>query len=231
MRHLKLFEAYFDNKKFGMSAFAHDLTAYYEKYNQQVLARWGSEDKDAVVAAEWEYKNRWSWEGKEGALLSFLMDCAENGRVIKGRFGKLEKERTNYQRACFYNSLAYVRQFQKSQPGLELAYGYVVPQKTFSDIEGMSKVEVKDYHRVLIEVTQHAFLVKDGMIIDPTYAEEVEPEDHYFYDICPKSDWQNFRFKDNDKNFDAEDFADYIDMQTKNCQEIKYEMLRKAYLK
>lgn len=56
--------------------------------------------------------------------------------------------------------------------------------------------------------TLHAFLVTDkNKIIDPTWGLHGKGS-VYYYELVPREIWKEFTFKEHDKNFNAQAFAD-----------------------
>jgi hypothetical protein len=109
-------------------------------------------------------------------------------------------------KACFYNSLSYVHKYDD----VELAFGYLIYKPDFyTAIESINKEDSYQYRNLwILGKILHGFCVKNGSIIDPTI--KSNNNCFYIYEIVPKELWYKWNWKDNDSNFDAGDFFDYV---------------------
>lgn len=141
---------------------------------------------------------------------------------------KLKPEPLNViKKACFYNSLSYIKKYDD----VELAWGYNIGKVEFNDrVQHLLKTKIdKDYqyHNIWAVPTKiiHAFCVKNGKIVDPTFG--LSRGDFYVYKTVSKNIWEKFNWKENDIDFDGSDFCDYI----YKCIDADEDVAAKWYLK
>lgn len=151
----------------------------------------------------------------EGGTLQYDVDQFEVMRKMKSsnKIIRQTKKCSKFQRACFYNSLNYMKLYD--QEGIDLAWGICIDLPYLQERSAASVNQTGTRYLNYIgggdfkgRAFIHAFLVNNkNQIIDPTLG--LKYSDHtYFYDIVPKETWKSFSHKFDDEDFDARDFAD-----------------------
>jgi len=109
----------------------------------------------------------------------FAIQAAKNGNVSKGSV-RVQKEDMGGTKLCFKNAMEYVK-----KNGGEVAFGIGIDPP---DYDRFFKItDDQKAMRTKLFGTTHAFVVKDGKVIDPTWGKD---NAWYFYGIVPKSTWK-----------------------------------------
>lgn len=144
----------------------------------------------------------------------FIYECMKRGTIAHESFGSAETENIACHRGgCYYNALDFI--LKTDRDNVNLAFGLMVEQKFLEILEKVSK-EVPDLdYQIGGYLTEHAFIVtNDGKIIDPTFPNHRD-DDYYAYQIVPESDYKKFDHEFDDPNYNARDFANYIERELK----------------
>jgi hypothetical protein len=135
----------------------------------------------------------------DASVLGFVSEAIKSGRATD------EQERAKCDlpvRFCYYNALSYAYR----NPDVDLAFGIVLER------DWMIKLASKK--RVFLEATLHAFTVRGGRIVDPTWDDEADGV--YCYEVIPRSTWETFPFNQDDKNFNGAAVRDYAAQRIKD---------------
>ncbi len=117
----------------------------------------------------------------------------------------------SFKRGCFYNSLSYA----KTHPDVKLAYGLVIEKNSLiKSADWIDNPIDKIISRPMVaEMLLHSFCIdKNKKVIDPTL-KRAENGNFHIYQIVPDKIVQSFEIKDNDSNFNAKVYVDYIEKE------------------
>lgn len=177
---------------------------YLIKLHNYYLKRYPNEEevKD-IKYMKWEfdyYKN----------MLPFLFKSIKDGN-IQNKCTSPKKPYIKYNYACFYNSLVYA----KTHDEVDLAFGAAIDlNDLYKSVNWIKSIdETRPY---LIDISNHSFCVdkKTKKIIDPTWNMSANG-DYYIYQIVPKNIVDKFNYIENDRNFDATEYSNYINNEYK----------------
>ena len=165
------------------------VNALYDK-----MKKWQQEFPDEGVDPEYmtlHFASMFPYVGdplEEGAekVVAFTLSALRDGRVAYRSYPSscaIEKRKG----ACYYNSADLVRR----DPEAELAFGVLYERED-----------------PLNNPLAHAFVVKDGKIIDPTVSWS-RAAFMYVYETVPRSVWSKWRHLPGDPDYDAREFEKY----------------------
>jgi hypothetical protein len=114
------------------------------------------------------------------------------------------------ERGCYYNALAFAK-----KNNCDVAWGIIIPANHYSNYR-----EWAAYYSYIWDLTKesqfptiygvvHAFCVSKDKIIETSPIKDISNR-MYAYEVVPRELWEKFNYKENDEDFDAEDFANYV---------------------
>ncbi len=164
--------------------------------------------------------------------IGFLYECLKNGRITKkiasGQSGfdspgKREPEVefrgekcASYQGGCYYNALDFMNRTERDD--VELAYGLMVGERFLEGVYKSIESSLDSNNSNLnTGLTEHSFVLVNGnKIFDPTLPHSELKSETYAYETVPSSVWRKFPHDFEDKNYSANEFADYIEVELEN---------------
>ncbi len=127
-------------------------------------------------------------QGNEN-VVAFTLSALEDGRVAYRSHSSPHAVEKRIH-ACYYNAADLVRR----DPDAELAFGIMYTKE--NTLHPTSKPNT------------HAFVIKDGKVIDPTIRHH-RTSFVYVYDTIPKSVWSKWKHTPNDPLYDSREFEKY----------------------
>lgn len=125
-------------------------------------------------------------------------------------FKRPEKERIQFKKACYYNSISYMKKYSEKYPELKSAWGISADEyelnhalETINNYINGGKSSVGRQIGI-----RHAFNIYKGKIIDPTL-----PGNHDImaYEIVGENIYKQFNWLNNDQTYNAKHFSKYCD--------------------
>ena len=186
------------------------LMGVFGKVFYDKMKKWQEEFPEEGVDREWmksevEQELRISVDIPLKNTTGWLYKKDKEGRIVE-KSSKFPHESSSLMHGCYYNAIDAVKKHHDK--GYELAYGIMVDKERLAAWETSAK-EGKNIGPAVRPFTMHAFVVKNGRVYDPTLG--ANKDDYYAYDIVPKSSWEKFSYKENDKDYNAKDFTVWIE--------------------
>jgi hypothetical protein len=212
------FDLFESSSNFPLDRFLGVLSSYYRLWDAVTIRRYAGTkfESDAIGSAQAEFDRRWGMVGSQanstrGEWLGFVVDAAKAGNCA-GSASDSAPGVSMYPHGCYYNSIDYASKRQ----GSKLLWGLMMPKDTIQKLErSIAQSSAPDYTgpmAVNIDLTYHAFNMEaDGRIVDPTLGSD--SSEWYFWQEVPEHEWRKFRHKLGDRNYEARDFAAYIDRE------------------
>lgn len=189
------------------SANIHNIEDLYFTHVKKIWDTWKTKHPDEPGVQNPDYMlpeiNRSSLQYNL-SWIDMIQNMKSSTNVTRGN-----AECSKIKRACYYNSLVYIRKYDSEK--ISLAWGIAVELPELlnaldkSNDPNNTSNWISSFNRYC---TVHAFLVTvNNKIIDPTWGLSGKGQT-YFYELVPREIWKEFTFEENDKNFNAKDFAD-----------------------
>lgn len=202
---MKLFEIY--NSILAESVDVHNIEETFLSHVKKIWERWKTKWPDEPGVQDPDYMLP---EIQRGALqyklswITMIQNMKSSERITKGN-----TDCSKIPKACYYNSLDYIRRYDSEN--ISLAWGVAIEMpRLLKALEEASDPNSNTNYISSFNAncTLHAFLVTDkNKIIDPTWGLHGKGS-VYYYELVPREIWKEFTFKEHDKDFNAKSFAD-----------------------
>jgi len=164
--------------------------------------------------------------------VGFLYECLNNGRITtklasgQSNFDNPGKRKpevefrgekcASYQGGCYYNALDFMNRTERSD--VELAYGLMIGERFLEGVyKSIESSLDSNSSNLNLGLTEHSFVLVGGnKIFDPTLPHSELKNETYVYKIVPPSVWEQFPHDFDDKNYSANEFADFIEIEMEN---------------